>query len=107
LYNLFTERFRVRLRLLARDARGGEARKLAAKVSPLFSVFLAIFALGYFPSYGYGTLLLLFLGVVSAGAVLAYCMPSPFILALRGLAADPSQVVLWRKDGKAEGRDES
>ena len=98
-WHLFTPRFRVRLGVLARSAKGREARVLAAKVSPLLSSFAALVILRLLPGYGYIALAATFVGTLALGAVLAYCVPSPFILLLRVIAADFNKVVLWRKHG--------
>ena len=91
---------------LARTVEGREARILAAKLSPLFSTFAVVFALQLFPGYGYVTLALLAAAVLLLGAMVAFVVPTPFILVLRIIAADFNEVVLWR--GRAAGRrDES
>ncbi len=106
LLQLFTPAFRVRLRHLARTVVGREARILAAKVSPLFSAFGAVFALQFFPDYSYVTLALVACTALVLGAAVAVVMPAPFIMLLRSIAADPCEVVLW-EPRKESPRDES
>lgn len=99
-WQLFTHRFRVRLRVLARNAAGREARVLAAKVSPLLSVFGALFTLQYFPGYGYAIFASVVVAAVALGAIVAYSVPGPFIMLLRLIAADQNDFVLWGKHKK-------
>lgn len=106
-WQLFTPAFRARLRFLAANATGREARVLAAKISPLLSASVVLALLFLLPGYGYAALSLLVLGVAGAGAVLAYLVPLPFILLLRFVAADPKEVVLWARRRKQGSRDES
>jgi hypothetical protein len=102
---IFTDKFRNRLRYMAQNSSGREARLLAAKFSLLPSAFAAVFALQCFPGYGYQVLDLVALVAVAIGAIAAYTMPSTFIKLLRFLVADPNQVILWRKS-KRRSRDE-
>ena len=99
-WQLFTHEFRVKLRLLARNAAGREARVLAAKVSPLLSVFGGLFSLQFFPGYGYAIFASVVVAAIALGALAAYSVPWPFIMLLRFIAADPSDVVLWGKRKK-------
>lgn len=102
LLNLFTPAFRTRLRHLARTVAGREARVLAAKLSPLLSVFGAVFVLQFFPGYGYVTLAFVICTALLLGSAIAFAVPAPFIALLRFIAADPSKVVLWGK--RSQGR---
>jgi hypothetical protein len=106
LLQLFTSSFRRRLVYLARTVKGREARLLAVKLSPLFSVFGVVFSLQLFPGYGYLTLAWLASVVLLLGAVVAFAVPAPFIMLLRFIAVDFNEVVLWRGRGGGR-RDES
>ncbi len=96
-WQLFTPAFRTRLRVLAGSATGREARVLAAKVSPLLSVFVMLALLVFLPGYGYGLLLTAAIGTFCVCAAIAYALPRPFILVLRAIAADPEKDVVWNR----------
>ena len=65
-------------------------------------MFGALFALQYFPGYGYAVLAAVVASAMTLGALGAYSLPYPFIMLLRFIAADPGAVVLWgkRKGGR-------
>lgn len=92
LYDVFTPEFRKHLNLQVRSATGNEARLLAAKASPVLSLFVAIFLLQYFPNYSYPALGALICIPMGVGAALAYALPTPFLLILRLLTCDPKYV---------------
>jgi hypothetical protein len=95
-WQLFALAFRRRLSHLARTVDEREARILASKLSPLFSVFGVLFVLQLLPGHGYLALALVASSILLLGAVVAFAVPTPFILLLRIFAADPNKVVLWR-----------
>jgi hypothetical protein len=81
LYNLFTHQFRQKLKRLVRASSPREAKVLAVKVSPLFSLTAAAIVLLGLPQYGYPTLVAVFAGALVLGAGLAFVL-SEWVLQL-------------------------
>jgi hypothetical protein len=106
LLQLFTPAFRIKLTDLAHTVVGRAARILAARFSLLLSSFGIIFVQQLFPGYDYVTLGLISCAVLVVGAVVAFAVPTPFIMLLRIVATDPSDVVLWGERDKRQ-QDES
>lgn len=98
---LFTPEFRAKLRHLASCTNGQQARFLAAKVSVLPSAFVFLAVLQFFPGYGYVHLVLVSLGVVAVGMLVAYTVPSPFLRLLSIIATDFNHVVLWDRNSQS------
>lgn len=101
---LFTPEFRAKLRHLASSSKGSEARSLAAKVSVLPSAFAVLVALQFVPDYGYVALAMMSVAILTAGLVVAYAVPSPFLRLLQLLATDFNQVAPGEK-GKVRSRE--
>lgn len=70
--DLFTREFRKKLKHLVRTASPTEARALAVKISPIFSLLFGAIVLLHIGNYSYLTLVFVLASSVLLGALLAY-----------------------------------
>lgn len=97
---VFTYSFRKRLKRLVRVSNGQEAKALAVKISPIFSLTLGSCVLLYIEKYSYLTLVVVFCSALALGVLVSYRYSRFVLLVIRVFTAEPKDFLSQDNDKK-------